>query len=248
MLFMDSLLADSGTQIVLGALRRAVADPGGMPLFGTKAVAGMFPATASARRAAQHCKDQGFLEVVGRQSRGKSVQEICALTEKGLAYLLTQVDPKSVLEDLVRVLDARKAEADEMLARARKTQADFEALRSTVEKLLRDLDQPALPATSTNGNGIQHCEPADPSRSVLDCLTRWDAAGTIEDCPLSELYRRVRDPLPTLSIGEFHDALRRLHEQQRIYLHPWTGPLYDLPEPAIALLVGHEVAFYASKR
>jgi len=29
---------------------------------------------------------------------------------------------------------------------------------------------------------------------------------------------------------------------------PWTGPLYDLPEPHFALLVGHEVAYYASSR
>ena len=31
----------------------------------------------------------------------------------------------------------------------------------------------------------------------------------------------------------------------QVYLHPWTGPLYALPEPAFALLVGHEVAYYA---
>ena len=44
------------------------------------------------------------------------------------------------------------------------------------------------------------------------------------------------------------DGLRKLHQQEQIYLHPWTGPLYDLPEPALALLVGHEVAYYASRR
>ena len=39
-----------------------------------------------------------------------------------------------------------------------------------------------------------------------------------------------------------------LHETSQVYLHPWTGPLYDIPEPPYALLVGHEVAYYASVR
>jgi hypothetical protein len=68
------------------------------------------------------------------------------------------------------------------------------------------------------------------------------------DCPLAELFASLStlDPAPT--VGQFHDALRQLHSESRIYLHPWTGPLYALPEPAVALLVGHEVAFYASLR
>ena len=28
----------------------------------------------------------------------------------------------------------------------------------------------------------------------------------------------------------------------------WTGPLYAIPEPPLALLVGHEIAYYASPR
>ena len=64
------------------------------------------------------------------------------------------------------------------------------------------------------------------------------------DCPLPHLYRTLSEQ----TIGQFHDALRQLHSQQRIYLHPWTGPLCELPEPALALLVGHEVAYYASAR
>ena len=63
----------------------------------------------------------------------------------------------------------------------------------------------------------------------------------------AELCRQAQKESPTLTIGSFHDGLRHLHEQQKIYLHPWTGPLYDLPEPSYALLIGHEVAYYAHK-
>lgn len=84
---------------------------------------------------------------------------------------------------------------------------------------------------------------------ILSHLADWSAsAGVAQDCPLPELYRSlcVRDNPPT--IGQFHDCLRRLHEAGMVYLHPWTGPLYALPEPSFALLVGHEIAYYASAR
>ena len=79
-------------------------------------------------------------------------------------------------------------------------------------------------------------------------LAEWHAAsGTSQDFPLPELYRRL-ECAGQVSVGQFHDALRQLHDDHQIYLHPWTGPLYALPEPAFALMVGHEVAYYASIR
>ena len=51
-----------------------------------------------------------------------------------------------------------------------------------------------------------------------------------------------------MTVGRFHDALRQLYEMNRVYLHPWTGPLYEIPEPLYALLAGHEIAYYASPR
>jgi hypothetical protein len=80
---------------------------------------------------------------------------------------------------------------------------------------------------------------------VLTYLARRQAA---EDCPLPELYQQARQAAEGLTIGGFHDGLRRLHDAGLIYLHPWTGPLYALPEPPFALLVGHEIAYYASPR
>ena len=62
---------------------------------------------------------------------------------------------------------------------------------------------------------------------------------------MPELYRSAAGGL---SIGAFHDVLRRLEESGQIYLHPWTGPLSAIPKPPYALLVGHMVAYYASLR
>jgi hypothetical protein len=83
---------------------------------------------------------------------------------------------------------------------------------------------------------------------VIDELQMWRDRETLGDCPLPALFRGVKAHSPRLTIGQFHDALRSLHEARTIYLHPWTGPLYELPEPSLALLAGHEIAYYASLR
>jgi hypothetical protein len=242
-------VADKSTQLVLEALTRAVGDPGGAPLHGGKSAPGLFPTSAAARQAAQRCKDEGYLRTVTTRARGKTVQEICAITEKGLAYLLSQVSPRQVLEDLVRALESRQAQVGELVATARQTQAGIDALRAVAEKVLAQVQQPksAVPLpcdkSEASGNGTPPWTTA-----ALAELTRWQASHATEDYPLPQLYRAVRKSAPALTLGQFHDGLRRLHEEEKIYLHPWTGPLYEIPEPAYALLTGHQIAYYASLR
>jgi hypothetical protein len=243
-------LADKSTQLVLDALSRAVADPGGVPLYGNRKAPGLFANTAGGRPLAQRCKDEGYLRVVHCETKGKTVQEVCAITEKGLAYLLDQVSPKQILEQLVQALQARQAQVGDLVAAARQWQAGIEALQAAVERVLQQIHKPngtpgpyaGVPGPAPSGNG---CETW--TTEVLTSLAQWRDSGATEDCPLPEVYRRAQR-VARLSIGQFHDGLRRLHDQQRIYLHPWTGPLHEVPEPAYALLIGHEVLYYASSR
>jgi hypothetical protein len=85
----------------------------------------------------------------------------------------------------------------------------------------------------------------DLAPAILARLADWSGA-VGEDCPLPELFRSLSLLEMPPTIGEFHDCLRRLHADGSLYLHPWTGPLYALPEPAYALLAGHNIAYYAS--
>lgn len=242
-------MADKSTQLVLDALTRAVADPAGLPLHGGKSAPGLFPTSPAAKQAAQRCRDEGYVRVVGTRARGKTLQEICAITEKGLAYLLSQVNPRQVLEDLVRSLEARQGQVAELVAAARQTQASFESLRNLTERVLQQVQQRREPAplpcdkTHALGNGSP-----DWTAVALAELKRWQAAGASEDYALPALYRTLRQTSPGLTLGQFHDGLRRLHDQGQVYLHPWTGPLYEIPEPACALLIGHTIAYYASSR
>lgn len=190
---------------------------------------------------------------------------LCTITDKGLTYLLGQVSPRQVLEDFVRAVEAREQQADDLLALARQTQQSIESLKANVEKVLHRICPPDAATERGVGNlkslfaGFLQDPPApaavDASDSVsslhgvlLAELTRWHNAGASEDCPLPHLYRQLPARTPASSIGQFHDALRQLHDLGKIYLHPWTGPLYDIPEPPYALLIGHEIAYYASIR
>ncbi|HXG09042.1 MAG TPA: hypothetical protein VNK04_04570 [Gemmataceae bacterium] len=233
-------MADKSMPLILTALSRAAADPVGLPLHGTRTAPGLFAATAAGKLAAQRCKEEGYLRVLRTETRGKAALEVCTITEKGLAYLLAQTSPRQVLEDLVRALQSRQAQADELLAVARQMQEGLEALRATAEKVLEQVSRPASVGPAASANGAETWPAA-----ALACLARWEASGASEDCPLPELYRQTA---ASLTIGQFHDGLRRLYEQAQIYLHPWTGPLYEIPEPPYALLIGHEIAYYASLR
>jgi hypothetical protein len=215
-----------------------------MALHRSKATPGLFASTAPARQAAQRCKDDGYLRVLSSETKGKTVKEVCTITEKGLAYLLSQASPKHVLEDLVRALEARQSQLAELVATARQWQASFDALKATAEKVLTQVQSPKSSAPC--GSTANGCETW--TGAVLSQLAHWRDSEAMEDYPLPDLYRQAQQASPGLTIGHFHDGLRGLYDQGQIYLHPWTGPLYEIPEPPYALLIGHEIAYYASRR
>jgi len=274
-------VADKQTQHVIDALSKAAAAPGGLALFAAKAEPGLFPAAAAARPAAQKCLADGLIALVP----AAGPRERYALTGRGWDYLLAAVNPKQVLEDFVRVLEARQGEVGELLATARRMADSLHGLREAVARVLprvveARVQEPNPPAPfpkkeggagedrravgsssgpppflgeglgerffARNGTAVLDAPPAAGlAAAVLARLSEWAAtAAAGEDCPLPALYRG----LPAASVGAFHDCLRELHAAGAVYLHPWTGPLYALPEPALALLVGHGVAFYASRR
>lgn len=251
-------MADKLTPLILDALARAVATPDGSPLFASKSVPGLFPAVAAAKPAAHKCIQEGLIRMVRTDGQGKQLREYYAGTPSGLKFLVEQSSPKQVLDDFVRLLEERRDEVADLLATAGRMAAGIEGMKAAVTAVLPKV-------VNGTGNAVTGCPaPAHPVTTfpvpepvsttelcelILTRLRDWaSSAGVPRDCPLTELFYSLStlDPAPT--VGQFHDALRQLHADSRVYLHPWTGPLYALPEPAVALLVGHEVAFYASLR
>lgn len=268
----EGFLADQSTRMILEALNRAVAQPAGLPLFAAKTGPGLFPSTAKARQAAQRCRDDGLIQVAA------APREFATITEKGLNWLLAQSSPRQVLEDFVRVLEEKQAQAADLIAAAKQMSASLDSLRAAVERLgpmmtpangqihhvhhaSREVSvgpqpPPAPPVSGGAGGGCGPSEMSDQDRlrkstailtDIRNHLEQWHEQSH-RDCPLPELFRNLFESHSDLTVGQFHDALRSLHEKHQVYLHPWTGPLYDLPEPPFALLIGHEIAYYASIR
>lgn len=229
---------------MLDGLQRALTEPGGLPLVSTKAGLGLFPAGAAGKQAATAAREQNLVALLATETRGKVVVERYGLTEKGLAHLLASVSPRPVLESLLQAMDGCQAKVDAWIAETERNRTALAGLKSLAERVLAQLQKPeaTLPPWARNGHGH------DPKADVVAKLSAWRAGGQVGDCPLPDLYASLREKHPKLSVGAFHDALRILHDERKIYLHPWTGPLYQLPQPALSLLVGHEIAYYASPR
>lgn len=253
-------MADKLTQQITDAVARAAAHPDGLPLLTTKSEPGLFPNTTAGKNVSQKCLADGLLTVIGTETKGKAPRERYGLTEAGWDFLLAEVNPKQVLEDFVRVLESRQGEVGELLDTARRMADSLQGLKEAVSRVLPAVSMSRAPdpfgrevisGTESRINGdctLRDTTPlAELESMILARLADWSGTAG-EDCPLPELYRSLSllDPPPT--IGEFHDCLRKLLADGALYLHPWTGPLYAMPEPAYALLAGHNVSYYASPR
>jgi hypothetical protein len=236
-------LAVSLNTLIIEALQRAAAAPEGLPLLSSKAAPGLFAGGAAAKQAALACKERGLLHVVRTQTKGRTALEVCALTEEGWRRLLEESNPRPVLDALRSALDQQTGKLSELTAAAHAQQAAVDAIRLAVSRVEEHLRQRTAPPFPLSKNGTPPLE-----ETITQALGAWHQRQPMGDCPLPELLRGVRATSPGSTIGRFHDALRRLTQERVLSLHPWTGPLYEMPEPEAALLVGHEIAYYASLR
>ena len=251
-------VADRSHSLILEALGRAAVAPAadGLPLLAAKGEAGLFPATAQAKPLADRCKDQGWLETVRTEAKGKNQSEFCRLTEKGRHYLLEQVSPKHLLEDYLRTLEGRQDDIEKLTRHLDQMRQSLANMQTMIAGVLPALAAPLTHGASMNGTLTTPVpKPAAPKNcdrliaEIKQTLAEWHAAAVAsEDCPLPELFRRVGLLGGAASIGQFHDSLRQLDDDRQVYLHPWTAPLYAMPEPSFALMIGHEIAYYASLR
>jgi hypothetical protein len=76
--------------------------------------------------------------------------------------------------------------------------------------------------------------------AVLKAITRRPE---VRDLPA--IYAAVVAYFPGLTLGAFHDALRKLHIEGRIRLCPWTQALALLPSPGNAIFWHGEVMYFA---
>ena len=138
-------VADKITQQITDALAKAAADPAGLPLYAGKSDPGLFPNASAAKPAAQKCLADGLVRVDRHRHEGQAPRELYALTETGWEFLLAQVNPKQVLEDFVRVLEARQGEVGELLDTARRMADSLQGLKDAVSRVLPEVSAARMP-------------------------------------------------------------------------------------------------------
>jgi len=236
-------LADESQALIVNALTRALAAPAGLPLLSSRN--GLFTTTAAGKKAAQDCRTRGLVHILRSEGKGKSAQEIVALSDEGLSVLLRDSSPRPALEAILQAIQERHEELEALVQSARVAQVTLEALGAQARRVLDSLkdNHPGSLASLPEANG-KHVPDLD--IAILQCLDKWHEGDRLEDCPLPDLFRALQATDRSVTIGQFHDSLRRLRGQKKIHLHPWTGPTYEIPVPALAVMMGHEIAYYAS--
>jgi hypothetical protein len=222
------------TRLMISGLARAATEPQGLPLLATKAAEGLYPATALGRSAADRALQEGWL------TSPPQSEPLAFLSDSGRQFLIQETSPKILLEDFLRIVEARQTEVQTI---ARQLQQMTQCL-AAVHTTLKEMAHPKLaPVPQTTPEKIS-LGPDTPAK-IENFLKRWQYEQNAQDCPLPQLYAQCG--LEENQLGHFHDCLRALHKAGKVALHPWTGPLYAIPEPTFALLIGHEIAYYINR-
>jgi len=246
---------DRKQELLLEALRAALAEPAELRLFRAGRNPGLFALrSGSYAEAATEAVRRGLLEVVRSDNKGKLSIDWVRISPGGVEYLHQHDSPKIVLRQLKELLDRSRTGVPDwlssLLGQLESMGAQFatgmarymqqmDALSQRVEAALRRLEGDAV---SRTGGG--------PVEWAFDALRYLDIRGLEAGdgpCPLGELYRAVAQIVPDLTVRRFHDGLRRLQDHRAIRLIPWPGALGGIPEPEYTLFDGSRAICHASR-
>lgn len=246
-------MTDRVTDVLNAALKEALVDPTAEHrLYKSGKLDGLFPGRGGVGgEAAARALAEGLLEPVRTETKGKTTIEWVRLTPRGVEYVGECESPAAALHGLRDALRANQQAVpiwladmratlralDERLATdAQKWQQRLDALTRRVEETLRRLDGAAPPPE------VSRSYPW--AADALKYLDRRRDSGMSGHCPLPELFGALARLHGGLSVGVFHEGLRRLRERRAVRLVPANGA--ELTQPEFALLDGGAVFYYAT--
>lgn len=216
--------------IILHALSFALESAGVCSLFNKKGVQGLFPLSASGKLAAKYCFEMRLLKVVEQST--KPFTEMVKITRLGIRAVLEGIKIDRLLENAATIIESPTEKS--VINPANDDMAFYQSLEKVAGSIALKLGAPLSEEFSS------------PAKQIFILLKEWSDSGRAGDCQLYYLYQHLSPLCPGITPGAFHDALRNLRQKKLIELHPWTGPLYEIPKPELALMAGHEIACYAS--
>jgi hypothetical protein len=186
------------------------------------------------------------------------------VTAKGRDWALQQLKPREALEGLHAVFRKQSellrpagAEVETIQSQLGVLQHSFEQVQQAIRSASSRREQElaglganlravlsALERLTADGASVPASAHPPLNVEVESFVRRWQQERHV-DCPLPELYHHLCKHSPRLSIGAFHDLLRDLHNNGRVRLGGWSGPLDRLPEPELALFISSKVMYDA---
>jgi hypothetical protein len=250
-------MIDKATETLLDSLKQAMLASGDQRLFKSGKLDGLFPSKAglNATAAAQAIRDN-LLEVVRTETKGKITIEWVRITPKGVELVHHHESPTRAMDELQHALQATLDGVPVWMSGIRQElQALGNRLTEEVQNVCHRLEVLSQRVTEALGKTDSHVAPLPGDLmasipwgvAVLDYLAKRRTGGAANDCLLPEVFRAVREQQPALTVKDFHDGLRRLHDRGALRLLPYTGAHEALPEPEYALPDGN-VLYYSVAR
>ena len=245
------------TELLLDALKTAVAVPGEHRLFRAGKLAGLFPSRAgTSAAAALVALSDGLLETVRTETRGKVVTEWVSGTPKAIGFVHDNDSPKSVLREMREVLHAARSGVSPWMTEARSELAALSArFDEHAAATLKRLDDLAVRVE----DALRRAEAERPAVSesvgkvvpwaldALEYLDRRKESGATDDCPLPELFHALRVKTPALAVAEFHDGLKRLHDVRAVRLTAAGQSAWAITEPEYAAVVDGQLMYWVGR-
>jgi hypothetical protein len=245
---------DPAVELLVAALRLALNAGGEHRLFRAGKLDGLFAGkTGIAGEMATRALEQGLLQRARIETKGKTEIEWVTLTPAGVEWLHAHESPIIALHELRGHLRASRNALPDWLAQMSQTLVNLQdritqeaaswnerllKMETQLEQTLRRLES-ALPIAPPE---VLQVHPW--TMDALNYLDRRRTAGAVQPCPFPELFSALLNAHPSISIGTFHDGLRRLHQRRAIELRPSEDPM-DMAQPEFALLEGDCVYYLA---
>jgi len=228
---------------------------------------GLFPGGQTGFILIQLARTEGLLQEVpspepsaAKKSKAKPPIYV-TLTERGRQFVLDKDSPAKLLAGLGERLDAQ---GTALAAGLKDAQAQIVVLRDSVSQLEKTLGnsfgqyQQTVQAFRSilDRAGHQPAPAATPVRpaaspttpawldQVIPFVGAQKRLNSFDRPNLKRVYEHLKQLYPTLTLGEFHDGLRSLHQQRRFRLDPYTQALATLQDPLHALYLDREVKYY----
>lgn len=245
---------DREQDVLIEALRQAVAEPGEQRLYRAGKLPGLFAGRGGATgEAAGRAVREGLLDVVRTEVKGKTTIDWVRATPRAVDFLHAHESPVEVLRELRQLLRYSQAALPEWLAdmrrglteQAERLAADAERWAHHLETLSRRVD-----------DALQRLAPPPPdgaaaavawAGAALAYLDRRRLTAAPGECSFPELFAALHEEHPELSVPAFHDGLRRLGDRKALRLLPYDGRLDELPRPEFALVDGVELLYYVAR-